>query len=266
MIFWLTFIALCLGKHFGNAKGNAMNDITVNISIDNRGLVVTDTGEEHNVSNEWRQPEHFILPGDIQFVTIKARNDPGGPGGILASFSNNVTTDASWECADMKSCQTSCGNVRSEPAWKQAVTYGQNDNSSTIWYRANRGKLDGIESKAYWIWVQNWTATDVWCRKTFETRLKIPIRMPISPHVKGGKACEPMYAIRMENYKLEGSVFYEFHAKHVGDCGMKCFANHQCLSFNYISSSKICELNDSAEQLGSDKVKPAPGVTYFLPK
>ena len=75
--------------------------------------------------------------------------------------------------------------------------------------------------------------------------------------------CVSMSTTRVENYKLEGFVFVHYHVKHVGDCGMKCFADNRCLSFNFISFSMSCELNSATEYFGSENLKPALGVTYF---
>ena len=76
-------------------------------------------------------------------------------------------------------------------------------------------------------------------------------------------ACVGMSTTRVENHRLEGFVFNQYHVKHIGECGMKCFAKKDCRSFNFNSSSLICELNHSAQRLGSEKLKRAPGVSYF---
>lgn len=72
-----------------------------------------------------------------------------------------------------------------------------------------------------------------------------------------------MSTTSVENYRLDGFVFNQYRVKNVGDCAMKCFAENGCVSFNFILSSMSCELNNSAEHLGSGNLKPAPGVTYF---
>ena len=76
-------------------------------------------------------------------------------------------------------------------------------------------------------------------------------------------ACVGMSTTRVENHKLEGFVFNRYHVKHIGECGLKCFAEKDCRSFNFISSSMSCELNNSTKRLGSKNLKPAPGVSYF---
>ena len=143
-----------------------MNDIAVDITIDNYGRLITDTGKNCSINNDWRKTQHFTLPSDTRSVTVKGHNDPGSPGGIIASFNNNVVTDGLWECADMKRCGSFCDNGSYQPAWKRAVTYGRNDNATTIW-RKNKDELNKIESNAQWIWVVDSKATNVWCRKTF---------------------------------------------------------------------------------------------------
>ena len=131
--------------------------ITVNITIDNRGRLITNAGEKRNVLCEKEIAEHFTLSGDTKNVTIKAYNREK-EGGILASFSNNMVTDGSWQCADMSSCpEVKCA------AWKQAVTYGFNDEHSKNKWK----KMNEIESTAQWIWVKDSTAKMVWCRKAF---------------------------------------------------------------------------------------------------
>ncbi len=131
--------------------------ITVNITIDNRGRLITNSGEKRNVLCDRQIAEHFTLSGGTKNVTIKAYNREK-EGGILASFSNNVVTDGSWQCADMSSCpEVKCA------AWEQAVTYGFNDvHNEEKWEKINE-----IESTAQWIWVKHSTAKRVWCRKAF---------------------------------------------------------------------------------------------------
>ncbi|XP_028409320.1 uncharacterized protein LOC114531923 [Dendronephthya gigantea] len=372
--------------------GIAIDDMSVDITIDNSGRLITDTGKNCSVNNDWQTPQQFTLPGDTRSVLIKAHNDPGNVGGILASFNNNVVTNDSWECADMKDCGFSCDIRSSYYAWKPAVRYGRNDDTRTPWHIGNGGKIKHIKSNAQWIWVENSRAKDVWCRKTFAPPSTSPPRTQTSANVKvflaalrsssqhpkqtsqhdtatsslshlptsttshgkatsslshlptsttshgkatsslshlptsttshgkatsslshlptsttshgkatsslshlatstvsygkatsslshlltsttsNGKAsvasssqaaCVGMSTTRVENHKLEGFVFKEFHVKHVAQCGMKCFNEKDCRSFNFISSSLSCELFDFIERLGSENFKPAPGVTYF---
>ncbi len=127
---------------------------------------MTDTGENRNVVCEWWTAEHFTLRGDTNVVTIKAHNDPdNNVGGILASFSNNVVTDESWQCADMSSWP-----AVTNASWEQAVTYGLN--SDPIGGEKKWTNITEIALSAKWIWVDDSTATRVWCRKTFG-KLKI---------------------------------------------------------------------------------------------
>jgi hypothetical protein len=122
---------------------------------------VTNTGEKRNVVCGWKTPGRFTLPGDTKVVTIKAHNDVGNVGGILASFSNRVVTNASWQCVDMS---------KSNPTWLSAIEYGLNVASSgSIWSENNKPgkKISEIEETAQWIWVRNSEARRVWCRKTF---------------------------------------------------------------------------------------------------
>ena len=119
---------------------------------------MVDTEEKHNLKTGWEETERFILAGDTKVVTIKGDNT-GGPGGILASFSNGVVTNGTWQCADMRSCTaTDCEN---SVTWQDATTYGVNTNHP-IW-----NTRPYIDSTAQWIWVDNQFAGRVWCKKTF---------------------------------------------------------------------------------------------------
>ena len=127
---------------------------------------MVDTGKEHNLSTQWSGTERFTLPGDTRVVTIKGGSNPArSNGGILASFSNGVVTDGTWQCADMSSCTTTeCEN---SVIWQGAKTYGVNANHPTYATRPN------IDSTAQWIWEENAFATRVWCKKTFGKFIKI---------------------------------------------------------------------------------------------
>ncbi|XP_028396727.1 uncharacterized protein LOC114520617 [Dendronephthya gigantea] len=364
MNFCLLLVVFYLVKHYEIAGYG----ISVSITTDNYGSLITNTGEERTVNGDWQTYEHFTLRGDTKTVTIKARN-PGEVGGILASFNNSVVTDTSWECADMKGCESSCA----QPGWEQAVAYGRNDDPTTIWYTTNGNKtVDKISSDAQWIWVRDELATKVWCRKTFDnpttssqlqtkksvhntepplaltsqsqtsghntdvqgtlshstekldnnrfsqtsrhdtatsTSTLSPVPTQTTSHSHGatlqafrslsrlqtqtttlhGKAspslsqlpmpttshsraippsssrtaCVSMSTTRVENHKLEGFVFNEFRVKNVADCAMKCFAEIHCFSFNFIPATMSCELNNSAQRLGSKNLKATPDVNYF---
>ena len=147
---------------FSFFKGIAVNNIEVDITIDNAGNLTTDVGEMYNVNKNWQTAQNIALPGNTTYVVIKAHNDPGNVGGILASFSNGViTNNESWQCADMSSCNSaSCERI---PKWLPAVSYGLNNKDTFPWRR----DLSEIEQTAQWIWVSNKSAIRVWCKKTF---------------------------------------------------------------------------------------------------
>ena len=149
-----------LSKFFFFFQANAVNDIEANITIDDGGSLMVDTGEKHDLKTGWTETERFALPGDTKVVTIKGENTESG-GGILASFSNGVVTDGTWKCADMSSCTTTeCEN---SVTWQGAKTYGINGENPLPWNR----KLNDIDSTAQWIWVDSSSAERVWCKKAF---------------------------------------------------------------------------------------------------
>ena len=133
-------------------EGNVVNRIMFNITVNKTGTI-TDSGEKRNVVCSWKKVKHFTLSGHTEHVTIKAYK-AGGNGGILASFSNKVVTDGSWECADMSSCTAAdCA------PWTKATTHDFTEEQLN--------ERNQIKSTAQWIWAANEAATRVWCRKTF---------------------------------------------------------------------------------------------------
>ena len=115
---------------------------------------------EHVLNYEWWTTETFTLPGDTKLVTIEAIN-PGDVGGILASFSNGVVTDGTWQCADMSPC--TAVECEDSVTWHNATTNGVNSDSTGPWKR----RLADIELTAQWIWVDDENAKRVWCKKMF---------------------------------------------------------------------------------------------------
>ena len=146
-------------------QANAVNDIEANITIDDGGSLMVEQmmsfeNEKHNLETGWDQAERFTLPKDTKVVTIKGNNSKG-VGAILASFSNGVVTDGTWQCADMSSCTTT--DCENSVTWQGAKTYGINGKNTSPWNR----RLNDIDSTAQWIWVDHNLAKRVWCKKTF---------------------------------------------------------------------------------------------------
>ena len=143
-----------------------MKGIIVDITIDNSGSMEIETKTKPKevilVNGDWKQPERFVLPEDTQVVTIKAHKS-GSVGGILASFSNGYVTDESWSCADSSSCDASTDDCPSLK-WNNASTFGKNGSSPTP--LGLQGRMI-ISSSAQWIWISSFSATSVWCKRTF---------------------------------------------------------------------------------------------------
>ena len=112
-------------------QANGLNDIEAVITIDNGGSLMVDTGAKHDLKTGWWETEIFALSKDTKVVTIKGDNDPGSVGGILASFSNGVVTDGTWQCADMSSCTTT--DCENSVTWEGAKIYGINRENSSPW-------------------------------------------------------------------------------------------------------------------------------------
>ena len=129
--------------------------------------------ELRHINGSWKKAEKIKLLGNTKIVTIKAQN-PRHKGGILASFSNDVVTDKSWECANMSSCDSA--GCESNPNWLQAISYGSNNKNTHPWGTNLKKAIPEIEPKAQWIWVSDRYAKKVWCRKTF-SKLSKPINL-----------------------------------------------------------------------------------------
>lgn len=129
------------------------------MTIDNSGLLVADGVIFAEKENSWTTPASFTLPGKIGVVVIEAKN-VGSVGAILASFSNGVVTDESWECTNDNSKNTS--------NWPKAVTYGNNNGTAVPWAK-NLGwrGIHNINENAQWIWSKDSHDQRVVCRKPF---------------------------------------------------------------------------------------------------
>ncbi|CAB4035846.1 Hypothetical predicted protein, partial [Paramuricea clavata] len=140
-------------------KDYAMKGITGDIVIHRSRSIeieIENNRTKVDLNKTSRQPRRFVLPEDTQVVTIKVHKAHRRCGGILASFSNGIVTDGSWNCTDSSSCSSSgCSNLK----WENAFTSGKNGNSST--WRPE------IRSSARWIWISNSSARSVWCKRTF---------------------------------------------------------------------------------------------------
>lgn len=124
---------------------------------------MTDTGQKLDLNTDWQKADRVTIHGNSTVVTIKGVNDPGSAGGILASFSNGVVTDVTWQCAEIGNA-TECEN---SITWEDAQTYGVNGDNQSIWGKVRSGPFEEIESTAQWIWVNYHSATNVCCKKTF---------------------------------------------------------------------------------------------------
>ena len=79
-------------------------------------------------------------------------------GGILASTSTGVVTDASWKCNSNGPTNWHMPDF-DDAAWSQALVMAPNDGSS--W-----PVINGISAEAKWIWSQDTSTISAYCRKT----------------------------------------------------------------------------------------------------
>ncbi|XP_028405914.1 uncharacterized protein LOC114528471 [Dendronephthya gigantea] len=223
-------------------NGATVEKTKATLTCDGNMTVYVDGKQVNNKISNYTIAQKTIIPPKSSILVIHCgkllQNERTSA--ILGSIGNSVVTSSkNWMCTD-----ESARNPAELTSWAHAFVH-QNNSEVGIPF----GVVSGISSEAEWIGtskVVNGTGS-LYCRLTL---------CPI-------KECVTMYTTRVENHKLEGFVFSQFHVKHVAQCGMKCFAEKDCRSFNFIPSSLSCQLNNSTERLGSKNLKPAPGVMYF---
>lgn len=123
------------------------------MTIDNSGSISADGKIVVEKTTSWTEEESFSLPGNTRGIVIEGINGKNSPGAILASFSNGIVTDESWECIS--------GDSRNNTTWPKAIPYGSNNANVKPWKRA----IDNIAANAKWIWTSEKTEVNVLCRK-----------------------------------------------------------------------------------------------------
>ena len=113
------------------------DDITQELSID--GNLQHLSGDS---VTKWNLASTHIIPPDTQLIRVKCHST-GGPGGFLASFSNGVVTDDSWQCA-REGGDLAPANV----------------------LNANGGEVEDISRDANWIWAPESVANTVFCERS----------------------------------------------------------------------------------------------------
>ena len=132
-----------------------MSNIAGYITIDNYGSLLSDGKLVVNAGNDWKHSVHFTILTNTTMIYIDGGNTRGSQGAALASFSNGVVTDTSWECIKK--------NSNDSTAWPKAISYGTNIRETSPW----RHSIANISTSAHWIWTKNSRETAVLCRKSF---------------------------------------------------------------------------------------------------
>ncbi|KAK3717080.1 hypothetical protein QZH41_009449, partial [Actinostola sp. cb2023] len=134
------------------------------ITIDDRGSVYGNGGSMGKDNNIYNRIQSYMFPIDIEVVAIFVENI-GGPGGILASFSNGVQTDTHWKCTTRWYRNWHKTNY-DDTAWPNAVLRGENGNTAR-----------GLPSTVRWMGVSDPNAAQFYCRR----RLSLKPDPPSSP-------------------------------------------------------------------------------------
>jgi hypothetical protein len=133
-----------------------MKGIIVDVAVRNgTGInkIWIDADNSETISTEAKR---FVLPEDTKSVTIEASCFLGGCG-ILASLSNGIVTNESWSCANSSCCDGSPWNCSHHLEWEKA----------SISETRTDYELQGIASNAKWIWIDDFSAENVYCRRNF---------------------------------------------------------------------------------------------------
>jgi hypothetical protein len=135
-----------------------MKGIIIDVAVRHRtgiNKIWIDADNSETISTEAKR---FVLPEDTKSVTIEARCLSREWCWILASLSNGIVTNESWICADSRCCDDSPWNCSHQLEWKKATII-----SGT----STRDELEGIASNAKWIWMNDSSAKNVYCRRNF---------------------------------------------------------------------------------------------------
>ena len=136
------------------------NNITGNVSIDNKGTIYADGKFVRNITR-WTEASPVTLLANTTCVVIEGKTT-GGVGAILGSFSNGILTDESWQCIISNA-------AKSQLVWPKAKSYARNDiKTGSVWINYNADKpVANIDRNATWIWTKNEKEESVTCRGSF---------------------------------------------------------------------------------------------------
>ena len=110
---------------------------------------VLDTSAPQAELDAWNIVSSFVVPDGTQVVGIECENT-NGPGGLLASFSNGLTTGSDWTCSAESF----------ESGMAPATTYAKNGEFPQWPYYPT------VSSEAEWIWTANTGDLKVYCQTT----------------------------------------------------------------------------------------------------
>jgi len=159
---------------FGIFSTSSATPVTINYTADN---LVRGWYKIGDVSNplplgahydNWRFADQFTFDLEHQLWQLiwQAENSdcinskPNNPGGFLAEVSitsgfamNSTLSSSQWEVA----CVPQCLELPSDwdsLSWTTATEWGRNNDPTKIWYRVNKGAVQGISGNAQWIWTE----------------------------------------------------------------------------------------------------------------
>ena len=141
------------------------NNITGNVSIDNVGTIYAD-GKFVSKITGWQVASPVTLLANTTCVVIEGKTTGGvkgnDVGAILASFSNGILTDESWQCIISNA-------AKSQLVWPKAKSHARNNiKTDSVWIKKNSNKpVANIDGNATWIWTEKNNEERVTCRRSF---------------------------------------------------------------------------------------------------
>ncbi|CAB4018707.1 Hypothetical predicted protein [Paramuricea clavata] len=207
------------------------------LTCDGVMTVYVDGVKQNNKTSGYETAQNYTIPTGSTVLAIHCHK-PGESPKILGTIHVSVVTGSKgWLCTDQYYPAWNSAQF-ADTSWAPAVAYWRNE------LEIPYGKVENISSSAKWIGTVN--GTDLYCR------------FSLCPQ----RACLTIRTTRIDNHKLVGFRLHSLHVHHVAECAMKCHAVHdRCQSFNYYSTSRICELNHSIDLL--KHLISAPGVTFY---
>ncbi|KAJ7374033.1 hypothetical protein OS493_009363 [Desmophyllum pertusum] len=156
---------LWLFTQFNISYQTTTKDFVGVLTGDDQLMVFADGDLVGQNGGSWNAARWFSFSSKTKLIAVSVTNSPGGIGGFLGAFSNQVVTDRSWKCKEV--------NSSFEDGWERtnytddtwSFAHIRNDNSASL-------GVFGILPSVHWISPANYGATRFICRRRFSEQEK----------------------------------------------------------------------------------------------